>query len=65
MDGEAGGVWIVGNVEELEEEEEGTGRPGCRFKYWAHEDQRDEPRKFREDRRDGVGTIREDRREVL
>ena len=41
-------------------EEEGTGRPGCRSKHWAHEDQRDEPCKIREDR-DGFSKIREDR----
>ena len=42
-EGEVGGVWIVGNVEELiEEEAEGTSRPGCRSKYWAGEEQRDE-----------------------
>ena len=49
---------------ELEEEEEGVGRPGCRSKCWAHEHQRDElctiakvdvmdAVTFREDRRDG------------
>ena len=36
--GEVGGVWIVGNVVELEEEGEGTGRLGCRSKYSANED---------------------------
>ena len=33
-DEEVGGVWNVGNVVELEEEEESTCRPGCRSKYW-------------------------------
>ena len=28
-------MWIVGHVKELEEEEEGTGRPRCRSEYWA------------------------------
>ena len=56
-DGEVGSVWIVGHVEELVQEEEGTGRPGCRSKCWAHEDQRDELSKFREDRRDGLSKI--------
>ena len=45
-------MWIVGNVEEIKEEEEtseyhtqthreveeGSGRPGCRSKFWAHVD---------------------------
>ena len=46
---------------ELEEEKEGTGRLGCRFKYWAHEDQRDEFSKMRKRRGDGSSKIREDR----
>ena len=58
---DVGGVCIVGNVEELEdekmmdecrefcEEEEGTGRPGCRSKYSAQS---------RADRRDGFSEIR-------
>ena len=32
-DGEVGGICMVGNVEELAMEVEGTGRPGCRSKY--------------------------------
>ena len=48
-------VWVVGYVVELGKEEEGTGRAGCRSKYWANEDQRDEPCKIREGRRDGFG----------
>ena len=55
-DDEVGGLWIVGNVEDLEDEEmicerrehreveESSGRPGCRSKHWAQ---------LREDRRDG------------
>ena len=57
-DDEVGGVCIVGNVEVLQEEEEDTGRPGCRPKYSAHEDQRDEQCKIREGRRDGFSKIR-------
>ena len=30
-DGEVGSVWIMGDVEELEEEEESTSRPGATF----------------------------------
>ena len=36
-DGGVGGVWIVRNVVELEEEEEGTDRLGCRSKYCSTE----------------------------
>ena len=60
-DGVAGGACIVGNVVELEEEEKGTSCSGCRSKYWAHEEQRDELCKNREDRRDGFSAIREHR----
>ena len=52
---------IVGHVEELEEEEAGTGRPECRSMYWAHEDQRNELCKYRDGRRDGFSKNREDR----
>ena len=49
-DGEVGGVWIVGHVEKIKEEEEtredhalreveeGTARPGCRIQFRAHVD---------------------------
>ena len=57
------GCGIVGNVVELEEVEEGTGRPWCRSKYWTHEDQRDQLWQVREGRRDGFNEIREDRRD--
>ena len=53
--GEVGGVWIVGNVMELdEEEEEGTGRQGCRSKYWARKDRSDRFGKIREEQREGI-----------
>ena len=42
-DGEVGGVWIVGNVVELEVEEEGTGRLECPSKCWAHGVSRHQP----------------------
>ena len=32
------GVWIVRHVVELNEEEEGTGRPGWRSKCWTNQD---------------------------
>ena len=32
---DVGGVWIVGNIEEWDVEDEGTGRQGCPSKYWA------------------------------
>ena len=38
---------------EFEDEEEGTGCPRCRSKYWAHEDQRDELSKVIEGREYG------------
>ena len=66
---------IVGNVEEIEEEE-GTGTPGCRSKCWAREDRRDESyvicevirdefRKIHRDQRDELTKIREGRRDGL
>ena len=54
-------VWIVGNVEELEEEEDGTGRLGCQSKYQTHADERDDLCTIREGRRDGFSKCREDR----
>ena len=68
-DSVVGGVWIVGNVEELEdeevvdegsefcEEEKGTGRPGCRSKYSTQirADQRDGLSEIRVEQRDGHG----------
>ena len=55
---------MVGNVEELiEEEEEGTNRPGCRSKYSAGEEQRDELSMICEAVRDGFCQIRRDQRD--
>ena len=48
----------MGNVEVLdEEEEEGTGRPWWRYKYWASEDRRDEPSTARDVAGDGFNVI--------
>ena len=69
------GVWIVGNVEELEDEEmmcecrelreveEGTGRPRCRLGCWAQirEDQCDGFSGHDAVQRDGFGKIRANR----
>ena len=55
---------------ELEAEEEGTGRPGCRSKYWANEDPDGEELKgtgrhvqFVKDDAEVFSKIREDRRD--
>ena len=72
---DVGREWIVGNLEELEDEEtvsegseycemeEGTGRPECRSKYWAQirADQRDGFSGSRADQRDGFSNIPADR----
>ena len=74
MDEEVGGVWIVGNVEELEDEEmmlecrerrevgKGTCRKGCRIECWTQisADQCHGFSKIREDRRDGFSKIHAD-----
>ena len=55
---------MVGNVEGLiEEEEEGTNRPGCRSEYSAGEEQRDELSMIREAVRDGFSQIHQDRKD--
>ena len=52
-DGGVGGVWIVGNVEEIKDEEgtreyptrrevdEGIDRPLCRSEFWAHDEEKE------------------------
>ena len=65
-DGEVGGVWIVGNVMELdEEEEEGTGRPGRPSKYWARKDRSDRFGKIREEQRDGFSDVGGDQSDMF
>ena len=56
--GEVGGLWIVGNVVELDEGEEGSSSPWCRSKHWASEDRCDEVSMVGEENRDEFRKIR-------